>query len=169
MRNRYLLLSTLTVLCGIFLATSTFAAEAGATEHEGVSLKPQMLVEFGGFGITNSMLVTWIVAAGLIILAQTAMRNPKPIPGFRQNFWEWLVEGLYNFLENIIGRDLVRKGFWFYATTFIFILFVNWCGLIPGMGTIGWGHTDSVGNFGVGRPRFRGGNAELKMQRAMSP
>jgi F-type H+-transporting ATPase subunit a len=168
MRNRCLLISLLLVVSSALLATSTFAAEAGATEHEGVSLKPQMLVEFGGFGITNSMLVTWIVAAGLIILAQTAMRNPKPIPGFRQNFWEWLVEGLHNFLENIIGRDLVQKGFWFYATIFIFILFANWVGLIPGIGTIGWGHYDATGNFLVDRPLFRGGNADLNMTTAMS-
>src|SRR5207247_1387117 len=84
------------------------------------------------FGITNSMLVTWIVAAGVIILAQTAMRKPKRIPGRRQNFWEWLVEGLYNFLEAIIGRKLVQKTFWFFATLFIFILFVNWFGFLPG-------------------------------------
>ena len=84
-------MSILAFASSAMLATSTFAAEAGTTEHEGVSLKPQMLVQFGGFGITNSMLVTWIVAAGIIILAQTAMRNPKPIPGRRQNFWEWMV------------------------------------------------------------------------------
>ena len=168
MHNRCLLMSALALVSSTMLATSTFAAEAGATEHEGVSLKPQMLVEFGGFGITNSMLVTWIVAAGLIILAQTAMRNPKPIPGFRQNFWEWLVEGLHNFLENIIGRDLVQKGFWFYATIFIFILFANWVGLIPGIGTIGWGHYEPTGNFHVDRPLFRGGNADLNMTTAMS-
>src|SRR5215831_6831623 len=168
MRNRCLLMSILALAASAILATSTFAAEAGATQHEGVSLKPQLLVEFGGFGITNSMLVTWIVAAAIIILAQTAMRNPKPIPGFRQNFWEWLVEGLHNFLENIIGRDLVRKGFWFYATIFIFILFVNWIGLIPGIGTIGWGHYDASGHFQVDRPLFRGGNADLNMTTAMS-
>ena len=165
MRNRYLLIS---ILASTILATSSFAAETGATEHEGVSLKPQMLVQFGGFGITNSMLVTWIIAACIIILAQTAMRNPKPIPGFRQNFWEWLVEGLYNFLENIIGRDLVQKGFWFYATIFIFILFVNWLGLIPGIGTIGWGHYDASRHFQVDRPLLRGGNADLNMTTAMS-
>ena len=95
------------------------------------------------------MLVTWIVALGIIFFAQIATRRVKPIPSGLQNFWEWLVEGLYNFLENIIGRELVRKGFWFYATIFIFILFVNWFGLIPGIGTIGWGHTDSAGNFVV--------------------
>jgi len=168
MRNRYLLMSVLVLASSAIVATSAFAAQAGATEHEGVSLKPQMLVQFGGFGITNSMLVTWIVAACLIILAQTAMRNPKPIPGFRQNFWEWLVEGLHNFLENIIGRDLVRKGFWFYATIFILILFVNWLGLIPGIGTIGWGHYDASGHFQVDRPLLRGGNADLNMTTAMS-
>ena len=168
MRNRCLLISVLALASSAMFATSSLAAEAAATEHEGVSLKPQMLVQFGGFGITNSMLVTWIIAAGIIILAQTAMRNPKPIPGFRQNFWEWLVEGLYNFLQNIIGRDLVQKGFWFYATIFIFILFVNWFGLIPGIGTIGWGQYDGSGNFHVDRPLFRGGNADLNMTTAMS-
>ena len=31
------------------------------------------------------------------------MRNVKPVPSGAQNFWEWLVESLYNFLESIIG------------------------------------------------------------------
>jgi F-type H+-transporting ATPase subunit a len=169
MRNRCLRISVLALASSAMLATSTFAAEAAPTEHAGVSLKPQMLVHFGGgFGITNSMLVTWIVAAGIIILAQTAMRHPKPIPDRRQNFWEWMVEGLYTFLENIIGRDLVRKGFWFYATIFIFILIVNWFGLIPGIGTVGWGHYGPSGNFVVDRPLLRGGNADLNMTTAMS-
>jgi F-type H+-transporting ATPase subunit a len=169
MRNRCLRISVLALASSAMLATSTIAAEAAPTEHAGVSLKPQMLVHFGGgFGITNSMLVTWIVAAGIIILAQTAMRHPKPIPDRRQNFWEWMVEGLYTFLENIIGRDLVRKGFWFYATIFIFILIVNWFGLIPGIGTVGWGHYGPSGNFVVDRPLLRGGNADLNMTTAMS-
>jgi F-type H+-transporting ATPase subunit a len=170
MRNRCLLTSILALASNGMLATSVFAAEAApATEHEGVSLKPQMLVDFGhGFGITNSMLVTWIVAAAIIIFAQIATRRVQPIPSGAQNFWEWIVESLHNFLENIIGRELVRKGFWFYATTFIFILFVNWCGLIPGIGTIGWGHPDATGSLHIDRPLFRGGNADLNMTTAMS-
>ncbi|PYJ89210.1 MAG: hypothetical protein DME71_10490, partial [Verrucomicrobia bacterium] len=149
MRNRCFLFGVVMLLCGFALATSTLAAENPSTqpEHEGVSLKPQMLVQFGGFGITNSMLVTWIVAAGIIIFSQIATRQVKAIPSGIQNFWEWLVEGLHNFLENIIGRELVAKGFWFFATIFIFILFVNWFGLIPGIGTVGWGHYDATGNF----------------------
>src|SRR5438034_9373498 len=168
MRNRCLLLSILALASSAMFATSTFAAEAGTTGHEGVSLKPQMLVQFGGFGITNSMLVTWIVAAGIIILSQIATRRVQAIPSGIPNFREGLVEGVHNFLENIIGRDLVAKGFWLFATIFIFILFVNWLGLIPGIGPVGCGHYDATGNVHVDRPLLRGGNAYLNMTTAMS-
>src|SRR5467141_2204748 len=151
-------------LCGgCIFATSTFAAEV----EPAVPLKPAELVHIGKFAITNSMLVTWVVAAGIIVFAQLATRKIKPIPSGVQNFWEWLVESLYNFLESIIGRDLVKKTFWFFATIFIFILFVNWFGLIPGVGTIGWGH-EINGDFHVDRPLFRGGNADLNMTTAMA-
>ncbi|HEV2095078.1 MAG TPA: F0F1 ATP synthase subunit A, partial [Chthoniobacterales bacterium] len=88
-------------------------------EHEAISLKPAILFQVGKFAVTNSMLVTWIVAVGIILAAQTATRNIKPVPSGAQNFWEWLVESLYNFLESVIGSELVRKTFWFFATIFI--------------------------------------------------
>lgn len=146
------------------------AAEASEkVEHEAVPLKAAELFHIGKFAVTNSMLVTWLVAAGMIAFAQAATRKIKPVPTGAQNFWEWLVESLYNFLESVIGHDLVKKTFWFFATIFIFILFVNWCGLIPGVGTIGWGHYDPVnGSFHVDQPLFRGGNADLNMTSAMA-
>jgi F-type H+-transporting ATPase subunit a len=173
MRNRCLpvLVSILTLLCSLALAWPAAAAESAPAPEaqELMPLKPAELVHIGKFAITNSMLVTWIVAAGIIVFAQLAMRNIKQVPSGAQNFWEWLVESLYNFLEGIIGRDLVRKTFWFFATIFIFILFVNWFGLIPGVGTIGWGHRDAVtGIFHVDRPLLRGGNADLNLTTAMS-
>jgi len=158
-------LSIFALFCGCVFATSTIAAEV----EPAVPLKPAELVHIGKFAITNSMLVTWIVAAGIIVFAQLATRKIKPIPSGAQNFWEWLVESLYNFLESIIGRDLVKKTFWFFATIFIFILFVNWLGLIPGVGTIGWGHHDpATGGFHIDRPLLRGGNADLNMTFAMA-
>ncbi len=168
MRNRYLLMSILALLGSLVFAASGIATEAAPAEHEGVPLKAAPLFQIGKFTITNSMLVTWIVAAGIIIFAQIATRTIKPIPSGIQNFWEWLVESLYNFLEGIIGRELVRKTFWFFATIFIFILFVNWFGLIPGVGTIGWGHYDAGGSFHIDRPLLRGGNADLNMTTAMA-
>ena len=157
--------------CGVAFATPAISAEVAPAqaEHEAVPLKAAPLIQIGKFAVTNSMLLTWIVSAGIIVFAQIATRNIKPIPSGIQNFWEWLVESLYNFLENIIGRELVRKTFWFFATLFIFILFVNWLGLIPGVGTIGWGHHDpNTGVFHVDRPLLRGGNADLNMTTAMA-
>jgi F-type H+-transporting ATPase subunit a len=172
MRNRCFLLAVVVLLCGFALATTTLAAEtvsSHGSEHEpAVSLKPITVLQIGKFAVTNSMLLTWIVAAGIIVFAQIATRNIKPIPSGIQNFWEWLVEGLYNFLEGIVGRELMRKTFWFFATIFIFILFVNWFGLIPGVGTIGWGHYEPTGLFHVDRPLLRGGNADLNMTTAMA-
>jgi F-type H+-transporting ATPase subunit a len=170
-RHFRLPLTIFALLCSCVLVTTTIAAEAptGEAKEPAVSLKPAELVRIGKFSITNSMLVTWVVAAGVIVFAQIATRNIKTIPSGVQNFWEWLVESLYNFLEGIIGRDLVRKTFWFFATIFIFILFVNWFGLIPGVGTIGWGHYDPRTNvFHVDRPLLRGGNADLNMTTAMA-
>ena len=115
------------------------------------------------------MIVTWVVALGIIIFAQIATRKIKDVPEGAQNFWEFLVESLYNFLENIVGKGLVKKTFWFFATVFIFILFTNWAGLIPGVGTIGWGHPNEHGALEhISHPIFRGVNADLNMTLAMS-
>ena len=140
-----------------------------AETEESLPLKATRLFQIGKLTVTNSMLVSWIVAIAVILFAQIATRKIKTVPSGAQNFWEWLVESLYNFLESIIGRDLVKKTFWFFATIFIFILFTNWAGLIPGVGTIGWGHHDpTTGIFHVDRPLLRGANADLNMTFAMA-
>jgi F-type H+-transporting ATPase subunit a len=131
---------------------------------------PQSAVEIArpfGFPITNSMVVTWIVAVGLLLFARLSTRHMTAVPGRAQNFFEWLVEGVYGLLESIIGRHLVDRTFWFFATIFIFILAANWVGLLPGVGTIGWGHHTAHG-FTVDQPLFRGANADLNMTLAMA-
>ena len=120
-----------------------------------------------GFPITNSMVVTWIVAIALIVFAQVTTRHMTAVPGGAQNFLEWMIESLYNLLESIIGPHLVQRTFWFFATIFIFILAANWVGLIPGVGTIGWGHRTAEG-FTIDQPFFRGANADLNLTLAMA-
>jgi len=107
------------------------------------------------------------VALGLIAFAQFATRNMQKVPGGAQNFLEWLVAGLYGLLEGIMGRHLVKRTFWFFATVFIFILALNWAGLVPGVGTIGWGHRTAAG-FKVDQPLLRGANADLNLTLAMA-
>jgi F-type H+-transporting ATPase subunit a len=155
-------------------ATGRGNAEQGsgpaATRQEEEERLPQKAVEIArpfGFPITNSMIVSWIVAVGLIIFARVATRDIQRVPDGAQNLLEWLVGGLYDFLESIIGAPLVKRTFWFFATVFIFILTANWVGLIPGAGTIGWGHQTTHG-FVIDRPLFRGANADLNLTLAMA-
>jgi F-type H+-transporting ATPase subunit a len=139
---------------------------AGQKEHS-PSQKAGEIARLFGFPITNSMLVSWIVAVALIVFAQFATRNMSRVPEGAQNFLEWLVEGLYKFIQGILGEHLVKRTFWFFATVFIFILSANWAGLIPGVGSIGWGHQTSQG-FKIDQPLFRGANADVNMTLAMS-
>jgi len=166
MRSRTTLLAPLVVgavLAAVFGATVTFAAG----EEHGLSQKAVEIARPFGFPVTNSMVVTWIVAIGLIVFAQLATRNMKQVPAGAQNFLEWLVESLYGFLEGLLGAKLAKETFWFFGSVFIFILASNWVGLIPGVGSMGWGHRTAEG-FQLEEPFFRGANADVNLTLAMA-
>lgn len=153
------------------------AHDAGHDDHHGdgghhglPSAAPEIpAFTLGPLKVTNSMILTWIIAAGIIIFARYATARMKEIPDGAQNFWEWMVESLRDFLESIIGEKLARRTFWFFASVFIFILFTNWFGLLPGVGTIGWGTPNEHGQFNhIASPLFRGVSADLNMTLAMA-
>jgi F-type H+-transporting ATPase subunit a len=121
--------------------------------------------KYGPLAVTNSIFVAILVALLIILVAQLATRKVQLIPSGLQNFVEYLVEGLYGFFESIVGPQMVKQTFWFFGTIFIFILFSNWFGLLPGMGTMGWG-MDSHGHFA--QPLLRGVNADLNMTLSMA-
>jgi F-type H+-transporting ATPase subunit a len=141
-------------------------AASPGPEERGLTQKANEIGHLFGLPITNSMVVTWITALGLIVLARTAMRHIKLVPERRQNFWEWQVEGLYTFLEGIIGSHLVKRTFWFFASVFIFVLATYWIGLVPGVGTVGWGHQTDHG-FKIDQPLLRGADADLNLTLGM--
>lgn len=136
-------------------------------ETHGLSQQALEVARPFGFPITNSMIVMWVVAVGLILFARFATRDMQKVPGGAQNFAEWLVEGLYNFLADIIGPHLVDRTFWFFASVFIFILAANWLSLFPGIGSIGWGHQTAEG-FKLEEPLLRGANADVNLTLAMA-
>jgi len=139
----------------------------GALQEHALSQKAIDLAHPFGLPITNSMVVTWIAGIGLIVFAQLATRKMQQVPDGSQNFLEWLVESLYNFLEGLLGPRLVALTFWFFASVFIFILASNWAGLFPGIGSIGWGHQTATG-FRIEQPLLRGANADVNMTMAMA-
>jgi len=153
-------------------SNSTAAGHNGGDgeEHQGLTPDAPVIFEVGPMKITNSMFVTFIVALGIIIVAQLATRKVQLIPSGLQNFVEYLVEGLYAFFESIVGPHMMKQTFWFFGTTFIFILFANWFGLIPGLGTIGYTYKDYglFHNHHLDAPLMRGVNADVNMTLAMA-
>ena len=156
--------------------TGTAITQSNAANREAVApekdaettLQPAVIAHIGPFPITNAMLVTWGVAILVIVFAQVAMRRVESVPSGLQNLCEWLVQSLRDFLEDLLGRHLVQKTFWFFATLFIFIVAIYWFALVPGVGTIGWGHYDAAQNFHVTRPLLRAPTSDLNMTLSMA-
>jgi len=142
-------------------AWSACASETGEAHH-GLPLESQRLFDLCGIPITNSMIECIAAGALIVLVAQLATRKMTFVPGRLQNFVEWLVESLYEFLEGFLGPHLVKRTFWVLATLFIFILMTNWVGLLPGGGSIGWGVQTPHG-FKVTEPLMRGANADVNM------
>ena len=58
----------------------------------------------------------------------------KERPGRLQNIIETGVESLDNFISGILGKTNSRKYFFFLGSLFVFIIFSNYIGILPGIG-----------------------------------
>jgi len=125
---------------------------------EGLPPAPVPLMSICGFEINNSMVAAGIASLVVIVVVQMAMRAPKLIPSGLQNLVEWLVESMSDFLESIMGRETMERGFWYFASLFVFIFAGNFLALLPGVGTFGYGHGEGW-DFKVTQPFLRGDNA----------
>lgn len=132
-----------------------------------ISLAAEKIGEFLTLPISNSMLMTWLSGIILVILAFLAARKKSLVPSGIQNVVEYIIEFLFNTVNDVIGdREQTKKYFPLLATIFIFILVNNWMGLIPGVGTIGF-HEIHHGKE-VFVPLLRSGNADLNMTFALA-
>ena len=157
----------LSLVSAIFFATASTSMAASGHDH--LPPSAEEVFSIGSFVVTNSMIMVWVVAAFLILIAQLATKNISLVPKGFQNFIEWIVESLLDFLGGILGEKLARRTFWFFATIFIMILASNWMGLLPGVGTVGWFLSgDAMDPNDTFRPFLRGGNADLNMTGAMA-
>ncbi len=91
----------------------------------------------GSFAITNTMVATWVAIALLIVVALLATRRMSMVPAGLQNLVEAILEAFLNLAEGIAGKENARRFFPLVFTIFIFIVTVNWLGILPGFGTIG--------------------------------
>lgn len=89
---------------------------------------------FGVLDITGEVVTMWIMLLIVTVLSLIVKKNLKERPGKFQNVVEWAVEYLDTFFSDILGKKKARKYFTFLASLFVFIIFSNYSGLIPGVG-----------------------------------
>jgi len=143
-------------------------ATAFAAEGEGVAPSAAKLVDFGhGWAITNSMVTGWVVSALLITLVLWLVGKPSVIPTKGQAVMESLIEALRELFEPIVGKKAFPMAFPLLITFFVFILFHNWMGLFPGVGTMGWGHETAHG-FHITTPLIRPHNSDFNSTIALA-
>lgn len=89
---------------------------------------------FGILDVTGEVIMMWVLLAVIALLSVIATHNMKERPGVFQNIIETGIETLDNFFSGIIGKKNSRKYFFFLGSLFIFIIFANYSGIIPGVG-----------------------------------
>lgn len=108
-----------------------------------ISLAAETLFHIGPIPVTNSM-ITMFIVMGLILAVFTLLaRRATNIPTRGQGIVEMIVEFLLGLVEGTGGKRLGRRIFPLISGIFIFILFSNLSGLLPGMGTIGIKHDEA--------------------------
>lgn len=126
---------------------------------------------FNFLPVTNSLLTTWVVMLILVILAYFGGKTIQRIPSGLQNIFEMIFESFMNLIEGVTGDRKKAREFFVYAVTiFMFILFSNWIGLIPGVGSIGFFEAAKEGgNHAAGFiPLFRAGSSDLSFTIALA-
>lgn len=131
-----------------------------ASEGPHVSIVAEKLFSLGGIPITNSMLLGAFAYAALIILAimlaRGVARGSKARPVLAG---QWVFEILLNMTEEVLGnKKLARSVAPLAITIFFAVMFNNWFGILPGVGSVSY----------EGQPLFRGLAADLNFTFALA-
>lgn len=114
-----------------------------------ISLPSEVLFTVFGLPITNTLFTAWVVVALLSLFSfllsrkiqkETAIATAEggvAAPGSVTVVTEMVIGGLLGLFASIVGNtEKARKYFPIVATIFIFVLFANWFGIVPGMGSV---------------------------------
>jgi len=127
-----------------FVVFAAGGGDHGDGGHGGAPHLPNLINVLHELGILSDSAAAWAtywanplyagVAAiilsliALNIYAKRDLKNPGPF----QNAAEALIEGMYNFIYSIMGKE-ARRYIPFLGTLFFYILVMNWMGLVPGL------------------------------------
>src|SRR6478609_11609471 len=114
-----------------------------------VEIAAETLFHVGPIPVTNSMLTMFLVMGGLLLAGWLIARNLQEVPGRAQALVELIVGFILGIVEGTAGRSFARKLIPLVGSIFIFILFANYSGLLPGVGTIGVWREESTSHEGA--------------------
>ena len=97
----------------------------------------ETLATVGPLDILNTLFSAWVIIALLLIICFFATRKIAMVPSGFYNFFEAIIEGIYNFVTGLAGEKNGRRFFPVIATFFIYIAFANWMSLTPIFNSIG--------------------------------
>lgn len=132
-----------------------------------ISIAAEKLFSFGAFPVTNAFLIGAIVSGALMLFTRRIVENWQEIPRGAQNLLEIIVESLLDLVQSVTqDRKQAIAFFPLVATIFLFVLFSNWAGLLPGLGTVGLAHGEA-GHATI-IPFIRSTSADLNFTLALS-
>src|SRR3989344_3945468 len=126
-----------------------------------ISLVAEPVAHIGNFQVTNALLTSWVVVITMALVALIASVRMKKTPSKLQLLFELPYLYIKDLAHNVAGNN-ANTFLPIIMTFFLFILFSNWSGLIPGVGTIGIKEHDAL------VPLFRAPTADLNMTIALA-
>jgi F-type H+-transporting ATPase subunit a len=85
---------------------------------------------FGDLYRWENIAFAFLAGIFMCVVAMMVYRRREMVPGSFQNVVELIVETLYNFFYGILGEN-TRRYTPFLGTLFIYILIMNWMGIVP--------------------------------------
>ena len=95
---------------------------------------PQLTYHVFGFNLvfnTQTILMTWIVLAVLILFGFLATRRMDILPNPFQVAGEFFVKSFWDLTSDSLDEELAKKYFPIICTLFMFLVLCNWLGIIP--------------------------------------
>lgn len=85
--------------------------------------------------ITNTIVTSWLVILGVLLVGFVSTRRMRDVPGRFQNFIELTFEKLEDWAVSL-GGEPARRHVPVFTAFFLFILVSNWSGLLPIFGKV---------------------------------
>jgi len=128
-----------------------------------VQLPAETVFHVFDFGVTNSIIASWITIIVLVGIAYAVTHRTRLVPSRLQSLIEFALEWMLNLCKDVAGEKNGRRFFPIVTTIFLFVLMNAWLSLLPGFGSI-----LITGPEGEPVPLLRGANTDINLPLALA-